>query len=256
MICEYCKNEHDGSYGSGRFCCSKCARGFSTSKKREDINKKVSSSLKGYRTVPGGKVKLCDYGCGKEANHQLKNGKWCCENSFNKCISIREKNSNSLKKSHKNGNHNGFPPNAHLKGHKKFKENLQNKYKKMTFEEKPIAEKRRIILNDQDNKCLICGINKWMGKPLTLHLDHIDGNRNNWNRNNLRFICPNCHSQTETYCKGNNKNVSNDELQKFLLETNFNLSKTLELANLFPGGYNWKRVQLLAEKMCQDDGTR
>lgn len=30
MICENCKNDHDGSYGSGRFCSSKCARGFST----------------------------------------------------------------------------------------------------------------------------------------------------------------------------------------------------------------------------------
>ena len=35
--CENCKNEHDGSYGSGRFCSIKCSRGFSTKEKRKEI---------------------------------------------------------------------------------------------------------------------------------------------------------------------------------------------------------------------------
>lgn len=39
MICENCGNNHDGSYGSGRFCDQKCARGFSTLKNRDEINK-------------------------------------------------------------------------------------------------------------------------------------------------------------------------------------------------------------------------
>jgi len=47
MICENCNKEHDGSYGSGRFCSCKCARGFSTKTKRKEINEKVSKSLKG-----------------------------------------------------------------------------------------------------------------------------------------------------------------------------------------------------------------
>ena len=46
-ICENCKHEHNGTYGSGRFCSSKCARGFSTKNKRLLINKKVSKKLKG-----------------------------------------------------------------------------------------------------------------------------------------------------------------------------------------------------------------
>lgn len=45
--CENCKNQHNGEYGSGRFCSSKCARGFSTKSKRQEINQKVSESLKG-----------------------------------------------------------------------------------------------------------------------------------------------------------------------------------------------------------------
>lgn len=47
MICENCSIEHDGIYGSGRFCSSKCARGFSTKSKRTEINKRVSQKLLG-----------------------------------------------------------------------------------------------------------------------------------------------------------------------------------------------------------------
>jgi hypothetical protein len=45
MICENCGIEHEGNYGSGRFCSSKCARGFSTSKKRKEINNKISKKI-------------------------------------------------------------------------------------------------------------------------------------------------------------------------------------------------------------------
>ena len=43
----------------------------------------------------------------------------------------------------------------------------------------------------------------WGGKSLTLQVDHIDGDRFNNLLENLRFLCPNCHTQTETY--GNNR---------------------------------------------------
>ena len=45
MKCEYCTGDHDGSYGSGRFCNPGCARGFSTKNKRREISKKVSDKL-------------------------------------------------------------------------------------------------------------------------------------------------------------------------------------------------------------------
>lgn len=51
--------------------------------------------------------------------------------------------------------------------------------------------------------CAICGINEWNGKPLVLQLDHINGNNRDNRIENLRFLCPNCHSQTDTFCRKN-----------------------------------------------------
>lgn len=52
MICENCNSVISVKYGSGRFCCIKCARAFSTKNKREQINKKVSEKLTGKSKTP------------------------------------------------------------------------------------------------------------------------------------------------------------------------------------------------------------
>lgn len=50
------------------------------------------------------------------------------------------------------------------------------------------------------NKCSCCGqLPIWNNKPLELQLDHIDGNSDNNFPNNLRLLCPNCHTQTENF---------------------------------------------------------
>lgn len=55
-------------------------------------------------------------------------------------------------------------------------------------------------------KCDICGnIGEWMKKPLRLQVDHINGDHNDNRLENLRFLCPNCHTQTETFAGKNVK---------------------------------------------------
>lgn len=64
---------------------------------------------------------------------------------------------------------------------------------------------RKIIkYNLKEYVCECCGLSEWLNKKISLHLDHIDGDNTNNLLSNLRWLCPNCHSQTETYC-GKNK---------------------------------------------------
>jgi len=56
-------------------------------------------------------------------------------------------------------------------------------------------------------KCSKCKIVEWQNMPLVLQLDHINGNRKDTRLENLRWMCPNCHSQTETFCSKNRKTI-------------------------------------------------
>lgn len=70
-------------------------------------------------------------------------------------------------------------------------------------------------------KCAICGCTEWQGKTLSLELDHINGINNDNRLENLRFLCPNCHSQTSTYGSRNQQLNSSeydipDDLRKMV----------------------------------------
>ena len=54
-------------------------------------------------------------------------------------------------------------------------------------------------------KCSVCSLNNWLGKPITLDVDHIDGDWSNCKEENLRFLCTNCHRQTDTFARKNRK---------------------------------------------------
>lgn len=51
----------------------------------------------------------------------------------------------------------------------------------------------------KENKCECCGITEWNDIPISMQLDHIDGDSHNHLLSNLRMLCPNCHSQTPTF---------------------------------------------------------
>lgn len=51
-----------------------------------------------------------------------------------------------------------------------------------------------------EHKCNKCGVGDiWENQKLVLQIEHKDGNHENNLKENLEFLCPNCHSQTETY---------------------------------------------------------
>ena len=66
---------------------------------------------------------------------------------------------------------------------------------------------KRFLSKTKGYVCDDCGTGgNWNGKNLVLQLDHIDGNSDNNMLDNLRLLCPNCHTQTETWCGRNKKN--------------------------------------------------
>lgn len=60
--------------------------------------------------------------------------------------------------------------------------------------------KRRLIRAGLlENRCEECGLGDWLGERLTIQIDHINGVKDDYRLENLRMLCPNCHSQTSTH---------------------------------------------------------
>ena len=123
------------------------------------------------------KEQLCDSGCGQQALFFSKGtGRYRCSKSANSCPSNKVKNSKGLKKAHKKGIMRSFTDEDREKSQINHRRNL---LKEKSFEELGKTLRKKIVMEDQDFKCLHCNLNEWMGLRITLELDHIDGNRNN-----------------------------------------------------------------------------
>ena len=71
--------------------------------------------------------------------------------------------------------------------------------------------KRALLEIQREEKCAVCKLTpKWQNKKLVLQIDHINGNWLDDRAENLRFLCPNCHSQTETFSRRRTRTGSRD----------------------------------------------
>lgn len=127
------------------------------------------------------------------------------------------------------------------------------------------ALKKRILKQKLLNyKCSICeNPGEWQGKKLSLQLDHINGVQNDNRLENLRFICPNCHSQTETYAGKNSKGMRRPDDKAIV---NYRRDKKLKDSMLWEEikqdgtidfiKYGWKRkvaerIKISSQKVMQ-----
>ena len=206
MKCEKCGKEHDGSYGSGRFCNSKCARSFSTNNDSQDelkdaicpkcgkehkIRKRAAPKLTpciecggNDPTIKKERVECCLY-CGKKlGKNQYKYCCCKCKVDYQYLIYINKWKLGFVDGTKSHGNNvSGFI--------------------------------RRYLFEKYGNKCSRCGWDKknpYINKVI-LEIEHIDGDCTNNKEENLDLICPNCHSLTSTYKALNYGNGNRERLK-------------------------------------------
>jgi Zn finger protein HypA/HybF involved in hydrogenase expression len=104
-------------------------------------------------------------------------------------------------------------------GHMKGKKNI--------FITKPLSEilvknceyssnklrKRLISEGLKEHRCECCGLDEWLGEPIPLELDHIDGDHYNNTIENLKILCPNCHAKTPTYRGKNKRRITSETMR-------------------------------------------
>ena len=108
-------------------------------------------------------------------------------------------------------------------------------------------------------QCAICNLaDIWQDKPLKLQLDHINGINNDNRLENLRFLCPNCHTQTDTFGSKNKahtsrQKVTDEQLIESLKRNQFIINRAFRELKLSGSG-NYKRVYKLMAKYNIEEG--
>ena len=180
--CENCTADHDASYGSGRFCSSKCARAFSTKARRTEINQRVSAKLKGR--IPANLFQLGHRFFGRPKTEASLPPRKFGSTEYRKNMSevISQRRALSLRE---------FADNW-IVGNVDFV---------LTPKGRNLAFLKRVLILLRGNRCEKCGwceVNPTTGKvPIQLH--HEDGDHANNTPSNVNLLCPNCHSLTPNY---------------------------------------------------------
>lgn len=264
-FCLNCKKE----ILKNKFCSKSCSASYNNIKRGRCLNKNgtkksicikcgvnevevnIRHASKFIKCIKCKKIK-CSYCNDKLAIIQLNNGKYCCEMTYHLCYAIIKKNSDGLKRAHDRG----------IKFHTFTEDDIKNynserikKSKKDAFGInilKTPSKYKEYLYELQGKRCEICKITSWLDKDLNFEVDHIDGNNRNNQLENLRILCPNCHSQTTTYCgrnKNNRKSRYTDDIIYQTYQQQGNIHKTLLYLGYSAKSANYQTVKrIILEK--------
>ena len=95
--------------------------------------------------------------------------------------------------------------------------NVSSLFTENSFAERKLIRRYLLVYNLIPYKCAFCGNEgEWQGKQISLELDHINGKHDDNRLENLRWLCPNCHATTPTYC---GKNITYQYEQALLAQS-------------------------------------
>lgn len=189
----------------------------------------------------------------------MTSGKKCCSSHYTKCPALKKKNSNGLKAAHKSGiltakhlhtsNRCGwargktFVSDSRIQSTYTIDEIFSINRKISRSKVRNLVRKLHLL----EYKCAKCSLTDvWQGLTLKLHLDHINGIRYDHRLENLRWLCPNCHSQTDTYCRNPGIKVSDNQLLD-AMKTSTSIRAALSKLGLSDGS-NYKRAKKLLQQ--------
>lgn len=196
-LCSNCGNVIEYQNRHGKYCSKKCSA--------------VSTNSRLPRRKKGG---IDKYQRNKILNSKIKKLK----SNIKKLTLIKEKQCFILRYNYKKENHFCLFCKQYFEENKNFcnndclaKNNFMNSFLDWYYSETYINKYKnplikQFVITMRGYQCSRCHISEYNGKPLTLHLEHIDGDATNNTKENVCLLCPNCHALTPTY-KG--KNIGN-----------------------------------------------
>lgn len=112
----------------------------------------------------------------------------------------------------------------------------------------PIIAKK-VFIRNHGYSCTLCGISSWKDKPITLCIHHVNGNNRDQSLDNLMLLCPNCHSQTDSFSlsKGKTRKISDYQIIS-AMQISESLRECILILGLSDSGANYKRIRKIAEE--------
>jgi hypothetical protein len=113
------------------------------------------------------------------------------------------------------------------------------------YKSREVLKRNLVVLRGHSCEC--CGLQEWNGAKIPLQVHHVNGDCINNTLENLQLLCPNCHAQTDTYCRKNTKKSISDEELIEALRSNYNIRQALLSVGITDGRCYERARRLLCD---------